>query len=318
MPLQSEPTLQDYSSTAIKRAVLRSAIAHPLTVLPSALAVLTAMGGAVMQPGALFMGIAMVLASLGLGSFATNFFFRSQTFADRYVKGLERRRDKARSANLMALRQELVALGNPLGVKAYDELVAAYDKFRQALRKRQAEGVALDVTTLEDQADATRDEGLAHLRAFASNVRALAAIDAPKLKVEAEGLRVRLARLPKSETEEAVRQRGAVEAQLQQAETRLKRQQEAMARCEEILAAADRCEAALETGALDIGSMQEVTARFLSDTAATLHETVSAARAFNEALGAKEDDSKDRIYDRAPEPESAGGSIERPRERERE
>lgn len=301
-----------FSGESIRKAVLRRSVVHPLTVLPTGLATVVA-AGSLLGPAPLFLGAAVILASVGMGSFAVNYFFRSKTLADRYVRGLERRNEVARSKELQSLRRELEALGSAQGVKQYDELLVAHAKLHRVLHKREQEGVALDMRTMKEQADATLEEGLSHLRALASTTRALKAIDADKLRGEAEELEERIGRL---RGPDHARSREALEGQLQAMRSRLHKHREAMVRTEEILAVSERCESALETSALDIGEMREVTARFVQDQSANLRATVEAARRFNESMG-PQDDSADRIYDR-PEPEGTQAEAPEAPRRERE
>ncbi len=318
-----EPAPQDYSGDAIRKAVLRRSLGHPLTVIPTGLAAMVATAS-VVGAAPLFLGAAVILASVGVGSFAMNYFFRAQAIADGYVRGMEKQRDQARTNELKNLRAELQAVGSIQGCKQYDELLAAYLKFTQVLQEREAGGVALDMHTMKEQADATLEEGLMHLRAVVATTRALRAIDQAKLQAEARDLEDRLRRFPaRAPSPEHVRARDALSAQLAAIESRLQKYREAVVRIEEILAASEKCESALETSALDVGGMQEVTARFVQDQAASLRETVEAARRFNESmgLGGREDDEADRIYDRpaaAEGPERGAGEAPRARQREKE
>lgn len=288
---------EEFTGDAIRRSILKQSIAHPLTVLPTALAVAT-LGGAVIGPPLLFAGAAMLLGSVGFGSFAVNYFMRPKALGDRYLASLERRRQVATAASVQDVRRELMALGSAEGVKQWDELVGAHNQFQRAVEKRRGEGVALDVLSLQELADRTLDEGLGHLRAYVASVRALKVIDAGRLRTEAGELKSQIAKLARSGPE-SDRARAALEAQLGSIDERLKRHWEESNRLQEILAACERCESVLETGALNLGTMREVTARFVEDAAQKLKETVDTAQRFNESLSARPDETRDRIYDLA-------------------
>lgn len=297
-----EPSPEEFSGQAIRNSVLKQTLRHPLTVLPTGLAAVTAVGSVVVGPPALFLGGAMLLGSMGFGAWAVNYFLRPKKFADRYVAKLEKRRDAANVVAIQNVRKELRALGSVDGVKEWDELVAAHEHFQSALKKREAAGVALDVSTLRDLADRTLKEGRMHLGAYLSTLRALRLLDAGKLSSESKQLKKRIKKIgdPRGDNN-AERTLQALQGQLQAIEDRLLRHREETLRLEEILAASERCEAVLETGALNLATMREVTARFVEDASAKLEETVAAAHRFNQTLGQR-DDEADRIYDRVSEP----------------
>lgn len=311
-PVVKPPAPEEMTGDAIRRAILRQSLAHPFTVLPTALAVAT-LGGAVVGPPLLFAGAAMLLGSIGFGSFAVNYYMRPKTLGDRYLAGLERRRQVASAVGIQEVRRELMVLGSAEGVKQWDELVAAHANFQRGLEKRRTEGVALDVGTLQELADRTLEEGLGHLRAYIASVRALKVIDAGRLRTEAGELKSRIAKLARGGPE-TDRARSALEAQLAAMDERLGRHAEESNRLNEILAACEKCEAVLETGALNLGTMREVTARFVEDAAQKLKETVDTAQRFNERLSSRPDEERDRIYDRAASEPPPDEEESRPRD----
>lgn len=292
------PRPEEFSGDAIRRSVLRQTLRHPLTLVPTGLAAATAVGGAVVGAPAVALGASVILGSLGVGAWAVNYFMRPEQFADKYVSRLEARQSAARKDHVQDLRTEMMALGSSEGVKAWEELLSAHTEFQKALEKREQAGVALDVSTLRDLAERTRVEGLGHLGAYVATLRALKVIDKDKLAPEADALRLRIGAVEGGKVgEEQARLVEALKGQLEAIEERLRQHDEAQLRLEEILAACERCEAVLETGALNLGTMREVTARFVEDASRKLEDTIRAAHDFNQNIGRK-DDSADRIYDR--------------------
>ncbi len=303
------------SGTAIRKAVRKASFWHPMVIGPGLLAGGLAAGALVAGPAVLWLGASLVSASVGIGGFGLNYFFRPDHFATRYVKRMASARKADRGKKIKRLRRELAAIGASDGVREWDELGAAHDHFQMALKKREAAGVALDVSTLHALAARTLDEGLGHLRAYLATMRALRVIDCGKLKADARKVRKKLAKVgsrPRSKDRD--RTQAALQDQMESIEHRLRKFDEGKVRLEEILAACERCEATLEAGALDIGTMREVTERFVEDAAKTLRSTVEAAREFNESFG-REDDEADRIYDLAAGARTEPRTKERRRER---
>ncbi len=118
---------QPYSKKAIQKAVTKDSVQHPLVLYPCAVGVLGCVAVGLLGVSAPLLAIASVGATLGLGSLATNYFFRREYFKGLYIRRIHAEIVKERELRLENLKQRLAEVSCERGLTQLDRLK---DKFR--------------------------------------------------------------------------------------------------------------------------------------------------------------------------------------------
>ena len=128
------PRVRDFSQKAVKNAVLKEGLTHPLTLFPPALGVLSGLAGALFAFPPLI-AVALGAGAIGLGSAIINIFLREQALGAKYLNALSRRQEAHEAQVLECLREDLEkSLAN--------EMTASYarrgvEQFERCRRKHQ-------------------------------------------------------------------------------------------------------------------------------------------------------------------------------------
>lgn len=126
--MSNKKTTADFSRSAIRKVVIKKALAHPATILPMAVGLggvfATVLFG---SPILLAASAAFVLASGG--SFLVNSFVRGKKVADNYLEQQQAQLEKQKLKDLPKIKRELSACKKIPGAKKVAE--RAYSQFRQ-------------------------------------------------------------------------------------------------------------------------------------------------------------------------------------------
>jgi len=117
----SEMGLADFSKKATRNAVITSTVQHPLTLFPVGIGILGCLaavlfGRSFLTDVAVFGGF-----GLGLGTWLINYLLRSETFANEYISGLQRRIEEHNNKLLKNIESSLSELKKFSDVKEYGE-----------------------------------------------------------------------------------------------------------------------------------------------------------------------------------------------------
>ncbi|MCI4625984.1 MAG: hypothetical protein L3V56_08480, partial [Candidatus Magnetoovum sp. WYHC-5] len=115
-----KPTgIADFSKKAINKAVLTKTIGHPVTVYSVVSGLLGVVASVVFEPSLYILGIAISGLTLGASSWIINYFFRSDTFAERYIKELSSSIEKHKVELLKKVGKELRDFKKLNGIESY-------------------------------------------------------------------------------------------------------------------------------------------------------------------------------------------------------
>lgn len=114
------PDLDDYSASAIKKAVRDESLLHPMTLYPLALGTLSGMAAFLYDLPLLFAGMGGLLA-VGAATSIVNYFFRDDAISRNYLESLSRVFGEQRKALLETLGRDLERCRQIAGAEQYAE-----------------------------------------------------------------------------------------------------------------------------------------------------------------------------------------------------
>ena len=122
----------DFSKEAVARAVLRAAVENPLVTWPTALGVI----GTTAALTGLAPWWAALLLLVGPGVLGTNYLFRYDTEAEKYLRTMRDLQRQVVAEMPGRLRSALKAAGSERGLQQLDELEKSFADFQQLLQRK--------------------------------------------------------------------------------------------------------------------------------------------------------------------------------------
>ncbi|MBN2382660.1 hypothetical protein JXQ70_07240 [bacterium] len=287
----------------VRKAVLRETIQHPLTLLSGGTAIVSALYIALLSGSK--EGLLVTLSALGLsvGSWVFNYFFRLDHFVEKYYARWKKENETRRTSQMEGLRQQLVELKFDPGIKAYDELKSAYNRFHQFLLNAQS-GVltTLQRVRMEGIACETYDLGMLTINRLVALVKIIRSVDIKRFQDEVAELDQKIRELGlKKDTSEVTRRRlESLEKRKLAILTRIESYQNALLEIEAMLTRSEECENAIENSILQMPVFSDtVDDQQLQKALASMETTVEAARRVNQKLrqGELQPDQVDRPDD---------------------
>jgi len=132
--IPGQPQVSDFSQKAIQRAVLKEGLAHPLTLFPSALGLLSGLAGFLFSLPILFAIMAGTFV-IGAGSLIVNIFFLSERTASRYIRRLNAKLKEHEKYVLASLQKDLRECSSIKGAEHYAS--QGVEQFRRIQKKYQ-------------------------------------------------------------------------------------------------------------------------------------------------------------------------------------
>ncbi len=218
----------DFSESAVRSAVRKTTIQHPLTLYPIAVGALgaVALGLSLLDPTLITFSLVSGFFGIGIGSWVVNYGIRKDAFAGDYLKSMREKLDRYRESTLANLQAELEECRSVQGgdgyagqaVEQFRELKEKFDALCDVLGKRfneteltygryrgTAEQLCLasidnlrDVATLLESAKAIdNDDYIARRLAELSKLKILGGADIEEKNTLEERARLRVATLEK-------------------------------------------------------------------------------------------------------------------------
>ena len=140
---ESLPTLNDFSSHAVKKAVRSESLLHPLSLYASSVGLLSGLGWFLFEMPILAIGMGGLLG-VGVGTITINMFFRGDAIARKYIDTLSGRFAREREIILQSLSSDLEQCMHIKGAEQYTEqaqqqyvfIEEKYSTFRTMLDKK--------------------------------------------------------------------------------------------------------------------------------------------------------------------------------------
>ncbi|OUS30300.1 hypothetical protein A9Q99_07465 [Gammaproteobacteria bacterium 45_16_T64] len=129
-----------YSESAIHQAVRRDSIQHPLVLYPSAVGVLGGLAVGILGASVPLLAIAGVGATVGLGTLATNYFFRKDFFRNVYIRKIHAEIVRERERRLERLKQGLNEVESERGLSQLGRLEEKFALLQKVLGNKLQQG----------------------------------------------------------------------------------------------------------------------------------------------------------------------------------
>ena len=126
------PAVTNLSKKAIEKAVLKTALAKPLSLYASVIGVLGC-AAAVSFDSVVALAVGVAGLVLGIGSWVVNYFFRYDTFARAYLERLREARLAHIAQKPVQLKERLAGLGFPQGAEQVAKLEEKFAHLKQVL-----------------------------------------------------------------------------------------------------------------------------------------------------------------------------------------
>lgn len=173
----SRPAPEDFTSGAVRKAVLKESAQHPVTILPIALGV-AGMLGTLITREPFILALTLGLLSLGAGSWVWNYFGRGEHLAEQYIQRLRTEVTRHEEMRRNALLGRVEALGWETGAGRFHDLIRTHSGARTMLSGRS------DSSRFEMLADQALAEGVKLLERGIQLGEALESVNSTELEEE--------------------------------------------------------------------------------------------------------------------------------------
>jgi hypothetical protein len=277
-PLDRKPTAEDFTPRAVQRAVLRTTLQHPATILPAALATVAALWSV-----AIDLSPASLIAMLGLGfvsagAWVINYVGRGDKLVEQHIQELRALRVEYDRREVEGLALACRDAGFIAGAKEAQELTEAYQQLHDFLAAQGAGEVSASAERFRVLAEETYRHGIAILQRALNLFQALQNVDVGTLERERQAWVGQRAQEGPSDSLDR-----NIEAHTKRVDRYRRREEELHA----LVAQLNELETALESAYLEVIDLVGQAAHgglFESGAAAHLERAVEAARRVEQRL----------------------------------
>lgn len=171
----ADKPLVTYSSPAIRKAVLKQTLTHPLSVYASTLGVLGVVGAALFSSPAALAGGGAAL-TLGVGSWIINYFFRHDSLTAAHLRMLHRKQQEEIAQRPKKVQARLETMGFHEGAEQMAKLQQKFDHLSHVLLDK-FEPTELAFMRYLGVAEQVYLSALDNLENLADQVKSVATID---------------------------------------------------------------------------------------------------------------------------------------------
>lgn len=256
---------EEFSESAVRRAVVRDTISHPLSVYPAVVGMLGGLAVALFGPTAALVWGASGALCLGFGSWLINFAFRRDALANAYLQRVHRALTREAESRLVALQAELTELNVPQGVEQLKDLAEKLANLKELLKRQLAEG-ELTYGRYLAIAEQVYLSGIDNLQQVAMALRSVRTIDVDELDA-------RIAELKRRKTRTS-----QVAEEVESLEARRTLVVQQRAKVADLLAENERAMTQIDQTAAAIADMDTGTARASLDMETAMRELATLMR----------------------------------------
>lgn len=129
-----------YSEAAISKALRRDSIQYPLVLYPGAIGLLGGAATLVLGNSVATLSLLGIGTAVGMGTWATNFFFRRDTLKGAYIRRVHAAIVEEREQRMAALKGKLIAVSSEAGLGQLDRLQEKFELLQRVLAEKLAPG----------------------------------------------------------------------------------------------------------------------------------------------------------------------------------
>ncbi len=293
------PTAEDFTDKAVRKAVLKETLQHPLTVFPLAASLVSLFYMSLINPDPLAFLAGVGSGAVSIGAWIVNYFFRGEKYAEKYINEMRSRREYYKEHQLSRLLEDCKKQKFRRGEQAFIELNEAYETLCRFLNDHLQKGDMSAQRFLVLAEDAFQ-KGIGIIKESLNTFMALKAVNQEKLNHEVKNWRRELEELENRVLQtqtESVRydtHAASLSRKIKSHQKRLELYRQMKVKLEELLAECEQLEGSLESAYLQVVEMvgRPPETMFKGRAATDLERAVSAAKRVEDRLR-----SKDAAYD---------------------
>lgn len=117
----------DFSSSAIKKAVMTKVVQSPLVLYPTALGIVSGLAMVMLGATEVLIGGAAAGVGIGIGGLFVNYFIRKDSIAQGHIKSMQKLMGNRRHAVIRLLKENLRTVGLAEGAEQIKKMQSKYD-----------------------------------------------------------------------------------------------------------------------------------------------------------------------------------------------
>ncbi len=269
---KERPTIDDFRSQAVEKAVLTQSLQNPATILPFCVSVLGTIWS-VAQTSELSVAVTLGFAFASASAFIYNFVVKGPDKAAKHIAQLRDLRRESEMEEYEELADELADAGFAAGAKEAGELTEVYKNLTEYLHAQKG-GLSIDRFGI--LAEDSYRQGVKILKQALSIYKALQTIDLPKLELEVERWEREREGLP-AEKKTLIK---ALDQQIQSHKTRIELCEKRYEKIATLLSQSNEIEFAIQSTYLELVDLGDQDASsYLSDDSGAVSRLTSAVEA---------------------------------------
>jgi len=264
MDTQHNKQLADFSQSAIKKAVVKKTIEHPVVVYPVAFSIVGLTSALMLELGPWVWGSALLGLSVAAVSWFVNYGYRREDFASQYVKLLHKQMEQQRLSRMNQLEDSLNEVDSAEGKSQYKRLTDKFSTFQKMLSKKLNPG-ELTFSRYLGMAEQVYLGALDNLQNVANMLSTLQVIDVSYVKKRLKALRSEKSENDQREIESLQQRLELYEDQQSKIDSLFSQNEEAMTKIDLTMAAITDMRTSEDHASIDIeaamAELQQLAAR---------------------------------------------------------
>ncbi|MGA1868449.1 MAG: hypothetical protein ACMUJM_07860 [bacterium] len=175
------PTVADFSSAAVQKAILSETLQHPITLYPAGISLVSLLYMGLVSFNPTSFAICFGSGLFSLGSWVYNFFLRGKDFESKYIRNLQNALAQQTEKALRDLKSDLLDNECPEAAEQLDKLKEKFESLDELLREKLDEK-ELTFGRYHGIGQQVYFSGIDNLQDAAAALKSISAIDPARIK----------------------------------------------------------------------------------------------------------------------------------------